>query len=62
MLWWYGYRAKPDGRVCISDSFTDAEEAKTSRNKLRAPDMAVTPRINAVSAEDALKQAKQFLS
>lgn len=61
ILWWYGYRDKPDGRVCVSEPFADPAHAKCERDRLRAPDMSVTSRFTAGTKEQALKEAQRRL-
>ena len=58
MLWYFGYRAKPDGRVLVSEAYEDHEIARMARDKIKAPDMEVTSRFLAQNFEAALKQAK----
>ena len=56
--WWYGYKIKPNGTVCISDPFSDPAKAKAERDQLRTSDIAVTSRFRAGNKEDALKTAR----
>ncbi|WP_394222765.1 hypothetical protein [Alteromonas gracilis] len=62
MPWWFGYRVVPDGRVCISKPYEDPDLAKMERDKLRAPDLKVTSRINAENEHEALRQAKKHFT
>ncbi|PKH88330.1 hypothetical protein [Colwellia sp. Bg11-28] len=62
MLWWYGYRCEPDGRVCVRDSFEDPELAKQERNRIRSSEMKVTSRFITTDAKDALEKAEQHFN
>lgn len=53
ILWCFGYRVKPDGRVLVSEPFNAPSLAKYECDNLRAQDMAVTSRFTARTHEEA---------